>query len=49
MKRGERRRLVEKLIQELLGLDPFEGFSEGAVWLARFLARVKWVEVDGFI
>lgn len=38
----ERRRLVEELIRELPKLDPFEGFSEGAVWFAGFLARVKW-------
>lgn len=39
-----RKRLVGKLIRELPKLDPFEGFSEGAVWLAKFLARVKWVD-----
>ncbi len=41
--RGEaRKRLVEKLIRELPKHDPFESFSEGAVWLAKMLARVKW-------
>ena len=44
----ERKRLVEKLMRELPKLDPFEGFSEGAVWLAKFLARVKWVDFGGF-
>jgi len=30
----KRKRLVERLIKELPKLDPFEGFSGGAVWLA---------------
>jgi len=42
---GERKRLVEGLIRELPKLDPFEGFSEGAVWLAKLIARVK--QLDG--
>lgn len=37
-----RRRLVEKLIRELPKLDPFEGFSENAIWLAKLIARLKW-------
>lgn len=48
--RGEKRkRLVEKLIRELPKLDPFEGFSEGAVGFARFLARVETGAVDKFV
>jgi hypothetical protein len=35
-------------MRELPKLDPFEGFGEDAVWFARFLARVKWIGVDGF-
>lgn len=47
--RGEkRRRLVEKLIRELPKLDPFEEFSEGAVRLAKFLARVKLFDASEF-
>jgi hypothetical protein len=38
----ERERLVEALLKALPGLDPFEGFSEQAVWLAKLLARLKW-------
>ena len=44
----ERKRLVEKLIRELPNLDPFEGCDEFTVWLAKFLARVKWVDFDEF-
>lgn len=44
----ERKRLVERLMRELPKLDPFEGFSEGAVWLAKLIARVKWVDFDAF-
>lgn len=44
--KGEKRkRLVEKLIQELPKLDPFENFSEGAVWFAKLVARLKWSNV----
>lgn len=32
---------MEKLIKKLPEFDPFEGFSEGAVWSARFLARAR--------
>jgi hypothetical protein len=39
---------VERLIKELSKLDPFEGFSEGATWLVRLLARVKWGDSDEF-
>jgi hypothetical protein len=44
----ERRRLVEKLMEELPKLDPFEGFSEGAVWLAKLVARLKWSGAEWF-
>lgn len=47
--RGEKRkRLVEKLIRELPKLDPFEGFSEETVWLAKLIARVKWADFSKF-
>ena len=42
---------MEELARELPKLDPFEGFSEGAIWLARFLARVSeknLVKIIGF-
>lgn len=42
----ERERLVEALLLELPGLDPFEGFSEQAVWLARLLARLRWFDAS---
>jgi len=42
----ERKRLVEKLIRELPKLDPYEGFSEGAIWLAKLVARVKWADAN---
>lgn len=38
----ERRCLAEKLIREVPKLDPFEGFSEQAIWLAKLIARLKW-------
>lgn len=44
----EHRQLVEELITELPKLDPFEGFSEGAVWFAKLVARVKWVDFSEF-
>ena len=44
----ERERLVEALLEALPGLDPFEGFSEQAVWLAKFLARLKWFDSEEF-
>ena len=44
----ERERLVGALLSALPGLDPFEGFSEGAVWLAKLVARLKWFDVDQF-
>lgn len=37
----KRKRLVEKLIRELPKLDPFEGFCEGSIWLAKLIARLK--------
>lgn len=46
--KGEKRkRLVEGLIKELPRLDPFEGFDEFTIWLAKLLARVKWVDGAG--
>jgi hypothetical protein len=39
----ERERLAEALLSVLPGLDPFEGYDEFTVWLARLLARVKWI------
>lgn len=39
-----RRRLVDRLAKELAKLDPFKGFNEETIWLAEFLARVKWIE-----
>lgn len=44
----ERKQLVEELIRELPKLDPFEGFGEGAVWLAKLVARMKWFDVSRF-
>jgi len=44
----ERERLVEILLEALPRLDPFEGFSEGAVQLAKLLARLKWFDTDQF-
>lgn len=47
--KGEKRKqLVERLIRGLPEMDPFEGISEETVWLARFLARVKWFNADEF-
>lgn len=47
--RGEgRKRLVEKLIRELPKLDPFEGHDKFTVWLAKFMARVRWVDANEF-
>ena len=40
----ERKRLVERLIRELPKLDPFEGFSEETVGLAKLIARAKWLD-----
>ncbi len=37
----ERGWLVEKLVKELPKLDPFEGYDEFTVWLARLVARLK--------
>lgn len=44
----ERRRLVERLIRELPKLDPVEGISEDTIWLAKLIARVKWVNFSEF-
>jgi hypothetical protein len=44
----ERKRLVETLLKALPTLDPFEGFSEQAIWLAKFLARLKWFDAEEF-
>jgi hypothetical protein len=44
----ERNRLVEELVRELPKLDPFEGFSEDTIWLAKLVARLKWVDFDEF-
>ena len=45
---GEKRKqLVERLMKELSKLDPFEGMDEFTIWLARFLARVKWGDAGG--
>ena len=44
----ERERLVEALLKALPELDPFEGFSEQAVWLAKLMARLKWFDTDQF-
>jgi hypothetical protein len=44
----ERERLVELLLSELPKLDPFEGFSGRAVWLAKLLARLKWLDAGKF-
>ncbi len=44
----EREELVEILIRELPRLDPFKGFSEGAIRLARLLARLKWFRAESF-
>lgn len=47
--RGEKRkRLVEKLIRELPKLDPFEGYDEFTVWLAKLVAKMKWLNVGIF-
>jgi len=48
VKGKERELLVELLLYELPKLDPFEGFSEGAIWLAKLLARLKWFDADQF-
>ncbi|MBA7501629.1 hypothetical protein ES706_00202 [subsurface metagenome] len=42
----ERKRLVEKLIRELPKLGPFKGFSEGTIWFAKLVARVKWINAE---
>jgi hypothetical protein len=42
----ERERLVEALLKALPELDPFEGFSEEEIWLAKFLARLKWFDAS---
>lgn len=39
----ERRRLVDRLVKDLPKLDPFEGHDGFTIWLARFLARLKWL------
>jgi len=44
----ERERLVEALLKTLPTLDPFEGFSKEAVWLAKLLARLKWFDAEEF-
>lgn len=45
---ARREKLVEILIREFPRLDPFEGFSGGAIWLARLLARLKWFRAESF-
>jgi len=42
----ERERLVEALLKALPTLDPFEGFSEQAIWFVKLIARFKWLEVE---
>lgn len=42
----ERRRLMERLIKELPKLDPFEGVDEFTIWLAKLIARVKWINAE---
>ena len=44
----EREQLVEVLLKALPSLDPFEGFSAQAIWLAKFLARLKWFDAEEF-
>lgn len=47
--KGKKRKLlVEELIRELPKLDPFEGVNEFTIWLAKLIARVKWVDFGGF-
>ena len=43
----ERKRLVERLVREPPKLDPFEGYDEFTIWLAKLVARVKWGEAVG--
>jgi hypothetical protein len=46
---GKRReRLVEALLKALPGLDPFEGFSKEEIWVAKFLAKLKWFDSEEF-
>ena len=33
---------MEGLVREFPKLDPFEGVDEFTVWLAKFIARMKW-------
>jgi hypothetical protein len=35
---------VGRLIRELPKLDPFEGRDEFMIWLAKLVARVKWID-----
>ena len=44
----ERGWLVEKLVKELPKLDPFEGYDEFTIWLAKLIARVKWSSAETF-
>lgn len=44
----KRERLAEALLEALPELNQFEGFSEQAVWLAKFLARLRWFNADIF-
>jgi hypothetical protein len=42
------KQLAGRLIRELPKTDPFEGISKETVWLAKFLARAKWIEPNKF-
>ena len=44
----ERKRIVEELAVELLKRDPFEGIDPTLVWLAKTIARLKWIDWSGF-
>lgn len=47
--KGEgRRRLVEELMRELPKFDPFEGYDEFTIRLAKLVARVKWFDASEF-
>jgi len=44
---GEKRKqLVERLIRELPKLDPFEGVGGDTIWLAKLVARMKWLNSE---
>jgi len=44
----ERKRLAEKLMEELPKLDPFEGMDEFTIWLVKVIARMRWVDFSEF-